>query len=102
MLIKANYRNNQIVATHAQRIDDISSYCNELSKDASNGFTKERSMRRIGSFPVLTLMEYDRVNPGWYQMATTETNLTVKQKLWRQFLDSDYAKPFMTVEKLKH
>ena len=102
MLIRANYKDNKIVATHAQRIDKVSEYCQELSKDPSNGFTKERSMRRVGSFPVLTLMEYDRTHPGWYQMASTEKDPIIKNKLWRQFLNSDYARPFMTVEKLKH
>ena len=59
-------------------------------------------MRRIGSFPVLTLMEYDRVHPGWYVRAQCATDLDVKQNAWREFLASDYAKPFMTVDKLLH
>ena len=102
MLIRATYDKDKIKATHVQRIDEISRYCNDLSKDPSNGFTKDRSMRRVGSFPVLTLMEYDRENPGWYQMASTEKDPVLRNKLWRQFLNSDYAKPFLMVEKLKH
>lgn len=102
MLIRANYKDDKIVATHAQEIGEISDYCANLAKDPSNGFTKDRSMRRIGSFPVFTLMEYDRVNPGWYARASNATDLDTKQKAWREFLGSEYAKPFMTVEKMVH
>lgn len=102
MLIRANYRDDKIVALHAQRTDGISNYCQDLAKDPSNGFTKDRSKRRIGSFPVLTLMEYDRVNPGWYMIVSTSTDMQERQTAWRKFLASDYAKPFMMVEKLKH
>ena len=102
MLIRANYKGKQIVSTHAQRIDETSAYCNELRKDSSNGFTKGRSMRRLGSFPVLTLMEYDRLHPGWYARAQCGDDLQTKQKAWHEFLASDYAKPFMMVDKLLH
>jgi hypothetical protein len=102
MLVKANWKNDKIVATHAQAIGDIASYCHDLSKDQSNGFTKDRSMRRIGSFPALTLMEYDRCHPGWYLIASQSTDSHDRQKAWREFLASDYAKPFMMVEKMVH
>lgn len=102
MLIEAKYKNDKIVATHVQRIDGTIKYCRELAKDQSNGFTKDRNMRRIGSFPTFTIMEYDRVNPGWYKRITETKDFGDKQKAWREFLDSEYARPFMMVEKLKH
>jgi hypothetical protein len=102
MLISAKYENDKIVAQHVQNIAGIPEYCRELSKDESNGFTKDRSMRRVGSFPSFTLMEYDRLHPGWYARASQTKDLQDRQKAWREFLSSDYAKPFMMVEKLKH
>lgn len=102
MLISAKFQKDKIIAQHVQNIAGIPEYCHELAKDQSNGFTKDRSMRRVGSFPVMTLMEYDRVHPGWYKRASGTTDFSDKQKAWREFLDSDYAKPFMMVEKLKH
>lgn len=102
MLISAKFQRDKIVAQHVQRIDGISKYCSELAKDQSNGFTKDRSMRRVGSFPVLTLMEYDRGHPGWYKRATENKDFHDKQKAWKEFLDSEWAKPFMMVEKMKH
>lgn len=102
MLIGAQFKNDKIVATHVQRVDEISRYCNDLAKDQSNGFTKDRNMRRIGSFPTMTLMEYDRTHPGWYGRVSVNKDFQDKQKAWKEFLDSDYAKPFMMVEKLKH
>lgn len=102
MLIEAKYKKDKITAVHAQNIAGIPEYCHDLSKDPSNGFTKDRNMRRIGSFPTLTLMEYDRLHPGWMKRAMNVRDMADKQKVWREFLDSDYAKPFMMVEKLKH
>jgi hypothetical protein len=102
MLISAKYKNDSIIATHVERIDETASYCHDLSKDRSNGFTKDRSMRRLGSFPTLTLMEFDRTHPGWYKRAMNARDISEKNKAWREFLDSDYAKPFMMVEKIKH
>lgn len=102
MLISAKYEKDKVVATHVQRIDGISRYCQDLAKDPSNGFTKDRSMRRIGSFPVMTLMEYDRIHPGWYGRCTQNKDFQDKQKAWKEFLGSDYARPFMMVEKMKH
>lgn len=102
MLIRAKYEKDNISVLHAQRVDGIVEYCNDLAKDRSNGFTKDRTMRRIGSFPVFTLMEYDRLHPGWYKRASDGTDLQTKQSAWREFLASDAAKPFMMVEKMLH
>jgi hypothetical protein len=102
MLLGAKYQNDKVVATHIQRIDEISSYCTDLAKDPSNGFTKDRQMRRIGSFPVFTLMAYDQTHPGFYKRITENKDFQDKQRAWKEFLGSEYAKPFMMVEKLKH
>lgn len=102
MLISAKYSNDKVVATHVQKIDEISKYCNDLAKDPSNGFTKDRSMRRVGSFPTFTLMAYDQAYPGWYKRISETNDYQDKQKAWREFLNSEYAKPFMMVEKMKH
>jgi hypothetical protein len=102
MIYSAKYKSGKIVVQHAQRIDGIRDYCRDLAKDPSNGFTKDRNMRRIGSFPNFTLMEYDRIHPGWYMRVSKNNDFQDKQKAWHEFLDSDYAKPFMMVEKLKH
>jgi hypothetical protein len=102
MLISAKYIKDKISVLHGEDVAPQIAYCNNLSKDRSNGFTKERSMRRIGSFPDLVLKEYDRLHPGWFVRASCGFDLDVKQKAWREFLDSDTAKPFMTVEKMLH
>ena len=102
MLIRANWEGDKIKVLHAQNVNGISDYCLDLAKDQSNGFTKDRRMRRIGSFPVFALMEYDRLNPGWMKEATCGSDLQTKQKAWKRFLSSEYAKPFMMVEKMLH
>ncbi len=102
MLISAKYEKDKAIMTHVQRIDGISRYCNDLAKDQSNGFTKDRNMRRIGSFPTFTLLSYDQSNPGWYKRVTENNDFVDKQKAWKEFLKSDYAKPFMMVDKMKH
>jgi hypothetical protein len=102
MLISAKYKNDKIIAIHGEDVGEQITYSRDLAKDPSNGFTKDRSLRRIGSFPVLTLMEYDRLHPGWYKRATETKDFEDKQKAWREFMASDFAKPFMMVEKLKH
>jgi len=102
MLLRTRYEKDKLIATHVERIDGISSYCRDLAKDQSNGFTKDRNMRRIGSFPTFTLLSYDQVNPGWYKRVAENNDFQDKQKAWKEFLKSDYAKPFMMVEKIKH
>ena len=102
MLLKAEVKNDKFLATHIQKTGEIRDYCKDLAKDQSNGFTKDRSMRRVGSFPVLTLMEYDRLHPGWYSRAMVINDFHDRQKAWREFMNSDMAKPFLMVEKLKH
>lgn len=102
MILSARYKDDKIIVQHAQRVGEQMRYCQDLAKDPSNGFTKDRSMRRIGSFPAFTLMEYDRLHPGWYKRAMNGLDLREKQKAWREFLGSDESKPFMMVEKLKH
>jgi hypothetical protein len=102
MLISAKYEKDKMVATHVQKIDEISRYCNDLAKDPSNGFTKDRNMRRIGSFPTFTLLAYDQAYPGWYKRVTENKDFKDKQRAWKEFLASDYAKPFMMVDKMKH
>lgn len=102
MLLKAKYEDDKIRATHVQRIDEQVRYSQDLAKDRSNGFSRDRNMRRIGSFPTFTLSEYDRTHPGFLARIQDTNQFEDKQAAWREFLKSDYAKPFMMVEKLKH
>lgn len=102
MLISAKYKDDKIIAIHAENVSEQIRYSQDLAKDPSNGFTKDRSMRRIGSFPSLTLMEYDRLHPGWYKRINQTVDFADHQKAWKEFLASDMSKPFMMVEKLKH
>lgn len=102
MLVKANYVGDKINVLHAENVGRQIVYCNDLAKDRSNGFTKDRSMRLLGRFPDLVLKEYERLHPGWMERAQCGSDIDVKQKAWREFLDSDSAKPFMTVEKILH
>lgn len=102
MLIKAIYEKDKIKVLHAQNVSHQIRYCNDLAKDRSNGFTKGRSLRRIGSFPDMVLKEYDRLHPGWMDRAQCGTDFDVKEQAWREFLDSNASKPFMTVEKMLH
>ena len=89
VLIEAKYKDDKISAVHAQNIAGIPEYCHDLSKDQSNGFTKDRNMRRIGSFPNMTLLEYDRMNPGWWNRVSQTKDMQDRQKAWREFLASD-------------
>ena len=91
-----------MVATHVQKVDETIAYAKDLAKDPSNGFTKDRNMRRIGSFPILTLMDYDKKHTGWLKRVMETKDLQDRDKAWREFLGSDDAKPFMMVEKMKH
>lgn len=104
MIISAKYEHSKINVLHAERIDGILDYTHDLRKDPSNGWTKEKTMRRVCSPPILTLMEYDRLNPGFLDVIHGKTKIDrhEREKVLKRFLRSDYAKPFMTVEKLKH
>ena len=102
MLIRAHYEGDKIKTLHAERIDESASYCKELAKDESNGFTEDRSMRRVCSPPMLTLLADDKEHPGWLNSAMNSRDPIEKNRLWKEFLKSDYAKPFMTVDKLYH
>ena len=102
MLIKAKYEGDKINVLHAERIDTAMAYCHDLSKDQSNGFTKERTMRRVGSPPMLTLLDYDKFHPGFMQRAMSPTSSADKNKAWREFFASEWGRPFLTVEKILH
>lgn len=102
MLIKASYEGNKMKATHVERVDTITPYLSDLKKDPSNGFTKDRTMRRVAAVPYLTLLDYDKEHPGWLAQVMNIKDKGAKDKLWKEFLASDWAKPFMTVERMLH
>ena len=102
MIIRANYQGDKISVLHAEEVGSQIAYCNDLTKDRSNGFTKDRSMRRIGSFPDIVLKKYEALHPGWMTRAQCGSDLQTKQQAWKEFLDSDSAKPYMMVDKMLH
>ncbi len=97
MLIRANTNGDKIEALHAEPMEDLIHYSNELSKDRSNGFTKDRSMRMVGRYNSTTLMDYDKEHPGW--MARVQgRDLIDRQNAWREFIRSDWGRPTATVD----
>lgn len=101
MLIRANYEDDKVKILHAEPMADLISYSKNLAKDASNGFTKDRTMRLVGRYNNTTLMEYDRCHPGWMARVMNSKDIVDRNKAWREFLNSDYGRPTMTVESLK-
>jgi hypothetical protein len=101
MLIRAKYEDDKINALHAEPMGDLISYTRELAKDQSNGFTKDRTMRLVGRYNNTTLLEYDRCHPGWMARIMDSKDVSGRNKAWREFLNSDYGRPTMTVEALK-
>lgn len=96
MLIRANYDGEKIKALHAEPMEDLIRYTNDLSKDRSNGFTKDRTMRLVGRYNTLTLLDYDKVHPGW--MARVQgRDMKDRQKAWQEFIRSDWGRPTATV-----
>lgn len=100
MLIRAKTNGDKIEALHAEPMADLIRYSKDLAKDPSNGFTKDRTMRFVGRYNNTTLLEYDRCNPGWMQRVMSK-DIPDRNKAWREFLQSDYGRPTMTVEALK-
>ena len=101
MLVRANYEGDKIKTLHAEPMEDLIRYSHNLSKDPSNGFTKDRTMRFVGRYNNTTLLEYDRCHPGWMARIMNAKDVTDRNKAWREFLTSDYGRPTMTVEALK-
>ena len=99
MLIRANYNDDKIEALHAQPMGDLIRYTNDLSKDRSNGFTKERTMRHIGKYNVTTLLDYEKFHPGW-TARTQGKDLDDRKKAWKEFIRSEWGKPTATVNPL--
>ena len=101
MLVRANYAGDKMNAFHVEPMADMIAYSRELAKDPSNGFTKKRTMRLVGRYNNATLLEYDRCHPGWMERVMNAKDVTDRNKAWREFLNSDYGRPTMTVEALK-
>jgi hypothetical protein len=101
MLIRANYENDKVKALHAEPMGDLIDYSRELAKDESNGFTKDRTMRFVGRYNNTTLLAYDQEHPGWMARVMNAKDRIDRNKAWREFLNSDYGRPTMTVEALK-
>ncbi len=96
MLIRAKYEGDKIKTTHAEPMGDLIRYTNDLAKDQSNGFTKDRTLRMVGRYNNTTLMDYDKEHPGW--LARTQgKDLKDRQKAWREFIRSDWGRPTATV-----
>lgn len=96
MLIRAKTDGDKIKALHAEPMADLIRYSNELSKDRSNGFTNDRTMRFVGRYNNTTLMDYEQSHPGW--MARVQgRDLQDRQKAWREFIRSDWGRPTATV-----
>ena len=100
MLIKAQYDGDKIKALHQEPMQDLIRYTHELSKDPSNGFTKGRTMRHVGRYNQTTLMDYDQSHPGWMSRAMGK-DIIDRNKAWKEFFQSEWGRPTMTVERLK-
>jgi hypothetical protein len=63
MIIRAEYNKDNFEITHGQDITPILRANYIMRKDALNGWTPDRSMKRIGSIPSLILYEYLKKYP---------------------------------------
>jgi hypothetical protein len=102
MLIKLEHEGQKLKATHVERVDGNIRYCQELAKDSSNGFTKQRTMRRIGNVPNIALLAYAQEHPDWWQRAFSPVTQFEKNRAWRDFFKSEIGRPYLTVEKILH
>ena len=98
MLIRANYDGEKIKVLHAEPMADMIAYSQELAKDESNGFTKNRTMRFVGRYNNTTLLEYDRCHPGWMARVMQGKDIVDRNKAWKEFLNSDYGRPTLAVK----
>lgn len=101
MLVSAKFEGSKLKTLHAEPMSDLIAYTSHLAKDPSNGFTKNRTLRHVGRFNNITLLEYDRCHPGWMARIMDAKDVAGRSKAWREFLNSDYGRPTMTVEALK-
>ena len=51
---------------HAQNTSAIQAGCHELRQDSGNGWTKERTMRKIASIPALDAVRLGNERPGFF------------------------------------
>lgn len=53
-----DYRKEQVVFTHAQRIDPVLAECQESRESGSEGWSANRTMQRIASIPAAVFVQH--------------------------------------------
>ncbi len=96
MLISARVKDDKFIATHIERIDGQREFCNEMRKDANNGWTKERTMRYAGSIPESSIEKYEETHPGFKELAFGKVkDWKLRDKTIREFMRWHETAPFV-------
>ena len=65
-LVGTTFKGDTYTHHHAQDTSVIQAGCQELRNDGTNGFTQERTMRKIASIPALDAVRLGNERPGFF------------------------------------
>ena len=65
-LVGTSVEGDKYTHHHAQNTSLVQAGCHELRQDSSNGFTQERTMRKIASIPALDAVRLGNERPGFF------------------------------------
>ncbi|MEE8382215.1 MAG: hypothetical protein V3R78_10135 [Thermodesulfobacteriota bacterium] len=65
-LVGTTYEGDHYTHHHAQDTSTIQAGCHELRQDGTNGWTEERTMRKIASIPALDAVRLGNERPGFF------------------------------------
>ena len=86
-ILGVEYEGDNYVMRHAQKIDSILESNYEARKNDNNGFTKDRSMRKVASIPEMEFIK------------RPELIKDLSGNTMKRFLRSDECKPYLRVRK---
>jgi hypothetical protein len=96
MLISAKYKNDKIVATHAQNIVPFRDFATEMRKEHKPGWTKEKTMRWVGRIPESSIEKYEETHPGFKKLAFGVVgDWKLRDKVMREFMKWQENQQFM-------
>lgn len=95
MLISAKFKDDKIIAIHGQDVSGELEYASEMRKDPNNGWTKERTMRKVATIPQSAIKRYEETHPGFEALAFGRvTDWKLRDTAIRDFLKWKETAPF--------
>lgn len=88
-LVGAEFSEKFVKVSHVENVSPIFAANQKSREDSHNGFSDDRSMRKIASIPPLVAIEAEKTHPGLFQ----------DKNMMKEFLRSDVGKLCMTVRK---